>query len=321
LKITENFFTIWPLTVRITKRYRMLRSMTAFSRVKKSFKDIEITVELQSQNKRHLDVQLKLAPELLTFDADIRKVIAEHIARGSLSVSVQANFLKNHPAAVSFNTALAKKIVDAVSGFASDVGYKNLSFQDIFSILFREKAILQISSELENAEYYQGLIEETLLVCLDKLMKMKQREGKLLRDEFKARLKKLEKLIGEIGKRAKGATNKLRKKLTDVLQEFAQKKDVASDERLLKEIALYAERVDIAEELSRFQHHLAHFQEILNNDKDKEPSGKILEFILQELQREINTITSKSQDAEIATLVIDAKSEIEKIREQVQNVE
>jgi uncharacterized protein (TIGR00255 family) len=127
----------------------------------------------------------------------------------------------------------------------------------------------------------------------------------------------LEKIRADIEKNASNATEKLKKKLGLVLQEFGE----AGDERLLKEIALFAEKVDIAEELSRFQHHLKHFQEILAQDNDKEPSGKVVEFILQELLREMNTIGSKSQDAKIATLVIDAKSEIEKLREQVQNVE
>jgi uncharacterized protein (TIGR00255 family) len=136
--------------------------MTAFSRVKKNFKDVEITCEIQSQNKRHLDIQLKLAPEFQAFDADIRKVVSEHIARGSLTISVHANFLKEHPAQVHFNAPLAKKIIDEIASFAKKEGFKNPTFQDFCSVLFKERGILQISSEIENPDYFKRLIEESL---------------------------------------------------------------------------------------------------------------------------------------------------------------
>lgn len=296
----------------------MLRSMTAFSRVKKIFKNIEISVDIQSHNKRHMDIQLKLPPEFALFDTHVRKLLSQEIARGCLVVTVQAYFTSEHPATVHFNMPLAKKIQEALLPFAKEIGCPKLSFQDLLPVLLNERGIIQISSEVAGVEMHQGALEEVVSLAIGALIKMKEREGKLIQDEFKGRLKVLEEVIISISALAKDVCHKLRIKLSELLIGlFPGKQD--ADERLLKEVAILADKVDIAEEISRFNHHLAHFHEVL--EKEKEATGKVFEFILQELQREINTIGSKSQDARISTLVIEAKSEIEKIREQVQNVE
>ena len=294
----------------------MLRSMTAYSYVKKLFTSVEITCEIIAHNKRFLDIHLKLPSDFMAFDAEARKKIGEKISRGALCVNVLVRHLDESPAEVSLDIALAKKLNAAIQALALEIGCKEVSDATRLNVILEEKGVLSVeckgASERYKEEFYKVLDE-----ALSKLIETKKIEGQVLASEFQARLVTLEAIIEEIQQKAKGHTERSYIKLKELFGKLFPEEQ-ADDVRLLKEIAIVAEKSDIAEELLRFSHHVSQFRKMLET---QEAQGKTFEFLLQELQREINTIGSKSQDVAIASLVIFAKSEIEKIREQIQNVE
>ncbi len=310
----------------------MLRSMTAYSRVKKVFSNVEVIFEIQAHNKRHLDVHLKLPVEFHALDAAIRKKVSQTISRGSITITVQAHFLTEHTAQVQLNVPLAKKIDQAITELASALGMETLSPSERLLRVLAEKGILQLGAQVTDESIYHNEILNALDTALGKLIAMKEDEGQALVLEFESRLSILDVLVQRIMELAQSYPEKHFFKMKELFQKlFEQSELFASDrvgegkgtqvlkEMAMKEIALLAEKTDITEEIVRFLHHLSHFRLLLKSEE--QGIGKTLEFVLQEMQREVNTIGAKSQDVTVSQLVITCKSEIEKIREQVQNVE
>lgn len=293
----------------------MLRSMTAFAKAKRSYSDVELAVEIQSVNKKHLDIHLRLPQECMLYDPLVRKMISEHAERGHINVSVQVHFLSQFQVNVVANTSYAKSLYNASLTLAKELGHESVDTSKLFFSLLKERGVLQASFEVEQEDFEEKL-KTTLLDALGDFVRMKEREGQKIADEFFSRLDALAAMRGQIAALAKDAKPKFYKRVKELVEELvgSHKED---DDRIAKEIALMADRVDISEELSRFGFHLDHFR----NEMKAKKSGKVLEFILQELSREINTMGAKCQDAQISRLVIDVKSELEKLREQVANVE
>jgi uncharacterized protein (TIGR00255 family) len=293
----------------------MLRSMTAFAKAKKTYSDVEIAVEIQSVNKKHLDIHVKLPPECMLYDPLVREVLSQHAERGHINVSVQVHFLSAFEVSVVANTSYAKSLYTASKLLAAELGHKTLDESKLFFSILREKGVLQASFEVQRDDFEEKL-KETLQIACGDFVRMKEREGQEIADEFLKRLDDLAAIQRQIALLSLDAKPKFYKRLKELVDELVGK-SIEGDERVAKEIALMADKVDISEELSRFGFHLEHFR----NEMAAKKSGKVLEFILQELAREINTTGSKCQDAHVSRLVIDAKSELEKLREQVANVE
>jgi uncharacterized protein (TIGR00255 family) len=293
-----------------------MQSMTAFAKAKKMYAGIEISVEIQSVNKKFLDFHIKLPYEWLFFEPIIRNSLSEHIERGNITLSAHLVYRSTDALSVELNKAYAEALKTAMHELAAVVGHTAIEPKELFAAIVREKGLFQPQYAIQENSELQAALKETVLLALCDLQEMKKREGALLKNELLSRLKTLADVRSEIEKNSHNATSRYRTRITELLAEF---KDADSDNemRIAKEVALMADRLDIAEELSRLGFHIAHFEEVV---ADK-PSGKVLEFILQELLREINTIGSKSQEASISKLVILAKSEIEKMKEQIQNVE
>ncbi len=289
--------------------------MTAFAKAKKSYVDVEIAVEIQSVNKKHLDIHVKMPQECMLYDPLVRKIVSQHAERGHINVSVHVHFLSAFEVDVIANASYAKSLYKSAKQLAKELGCGEIDEQKLFLSILREKGVLQASFEVER-EDFEVKLKETLDAACKDFVAMKDKEGILIAEEFLARLQLLSDLKDQIAHLARDAKPKFFKRLTDLVQELVGSVQ-EGDERLIKEIALMADKVDIAEELSRFGFHLEHFK----NEMQAKKSGKVLEFILQELSREINTMGAKCQDAQISRLVIDAKSELEKLREQVANVE
>lgn len=289
--------------------------MTAFAKAKKSYSDVEIAVEIQSVNKKHLDLHVKLPPECMLYDPLVREVLSQHVERGHIYVSVQVQFLSAFSVNVVANTSYAKSLYKAALDLARELNHPNLDESKLFFTIMREKGVLQASFEVQSDDFEDKLRETLNAACSD-FVQMKEREGSKITNEFFARLDDLGDMRNEISILSKDAKPKFYKRLNELVEELVGKPQ-DGDERIAKEIALMADKVDISEELSRFGFHLEHFR----NEMKAKKSGKVLEFILQELSREINTMGSKCQDARVSRLVIDAKSELEKLREQVANVE
>lgn len=269
--------------------------MTGFGR----FVSEKLTVEIQSLNRKGLEIAISLPKELSHAELSIRKWVAEAVSRGAVSVRIFVSSTSLTP-----DLSLLKKGKQAWEKLAKsldmDVGEITLSF------------LLEHSPPLAAVE--EKPVEEGIKKALKELMQMKQREGEMLGKEIKLRLKNLEKGLQQIEKNGKNATTKMREKLSEKLLELQMD---AMNERLLKEVALFAEKVDITEEICRFKSHIAQFSELLLS----EHPGRKIDFLIQEMGREVNTIGSKSLDAAISHLVVEMKAELEKMREQVQNIE
>ncbi|MFA7257437.1 MAG: YicC/YloC family endoribonuclease [Kiritimatiellales bacterium] len=293
-----------------------IKSMTGFGAASAHADGIRVTVELSSVNRKQLDVVFRLPPPLAALESRIQKVIQEQISRGRISGNVQLE-AANGGAMIQIDQKRAEETVEKLRRAAKKL---NLTDDLSASMLLNIPGVLRFQGaekfEATGTAGFQTL-EKALTAALKKLNAMRAREGKALETDFLARLKILEQMLEKINARAPDISSNVRKKLFQGL-ENAGLKNVAADERVIREIALFGEKSDIAEEITRLASHIAQFKKML---RSSEPSGRSLDFLAQEFFREINTIGSKANDLKITEQVVAFKTELERIREQIQNVE
>jgi uncharacterized protein (TIGR00255 family) len=295
----------------------MLRSMTAYGRGILETPYGHFVLELQSVNRKFLDINISLPRELLFLEPEIRRwIIAAHVTRGQVNLKLTASYHDTIPLKVIPNLPLAKQLYEAYSQIALASG---LNKSDIdLAVLARNEGLLLYESVPESENAYKDYVAQVFQQALDQFQQMKAYEGKSLTEDISERLEKLHVWVSEIETNSQNSVGKFREKLTQRIEEYLPG-NIENEEKILREICVYAEKVDIAEEITRFHSHLNRFKNILYSS---DPAiGKTLEFILQELGREVNTMGSKSSDVAIAHRIVDLKTEIEKIREQIQNVE
>lgn len=291
--------------------------MTAFGRKSLTAELGRFVIEIQSVNRKHLEINVMLPKEFMRFDVDMRNWISARVTRGQINVKVSIATTKESPLTVSPNLPLIRQykaawdqIQDELSLQADDGAF--------ITLLNRDTGIFLNEENLKDEAAYHTALKLAVDQALDELMGMKLKEGAVLQKDLSSRVDKLGKWIAEIAAKAPGATQRYRQKLLERMIEVLENLSEV-DERILKEVAIYAEKIDIAEEIVRFNSHLDQFVNLIGSES--ESIGKTLEFLIQELHREINTIASKSSDLEVSRLVIDCKSELERVREQIQNVE
>lgn len=294
----------------------MLKSMTAYGRASINTKVGHFIVEIQSVNRKFLEVNVFLPRELSQFDIELKKWLMPFLARGQVSIKVNVTFEGAVPFIVRPNLPLARQLKDAWDEIIEEL---DLDIGD-FRLTLLEKAdgLLSYEENRSEEENYREALKQTLDVALKGFLQMKFQEGAILQEDISKRLEVMRLALQVIEEKQPFATKKYRDKLVARLDEIVPG-HIENEERILREIALFAEKIDIAEELTRFKCHLIHFEEVIQSQALS--VGKTLEFVLQELNREVNTISSKSSDLEIARAVIDIKSELERIREQIQNIE
>lgn len=295
----------------------MLRSMTAYGRSALSTKLGRFSVEIQSVNRKHLEINTSLQTPLLRFDADIRKWIASSIGRGQVNVRVNVVFEDTSATAVRPNIPLALQLQSAWSELANRLGV-TFDEKELMHVLSQTEGIFLREDELEDESGYREALHSVMHQAIEQLVQMKKREGQSLYEDILGRITTLATLIKQITAKASDATTRYQEKLKERLTE-ALGASIENEERILREVCVYADKVDIAEEITRFDSHLQQMQHLLNTEG--EGVGKTLEFLIQELNREVNTIGSKSSDASISRAVIEIKTELERIREQIQNIE
>lgn len=291
----------------------MLKSMTAYGRGSAGMEGGEISIEVLSVNRRHLEVQV-FAPRLLSsFEVEIRKRLSQEILRGQVTVRVSVRFHGKSPFEVQPNIGYAQQMkkgwlqIEEALEIPEGQGFRLgllASLPDLFVTELDER----------NREELQNTVLKALDAALKAYQEMREKEASVLRVDFEKRLQILKTCLKTIQEQGLHASDKYRQKLLERLQAFMEASE--TDERILKEIALYADKIDITEEIVRFQSHVRQFEEGLDK-----ADGKKLEFIVQEMQRETNTMGSKSMDVLITAQVINMKAELEKIREQLQNIE
>lgn len=289
--------------------------MTAYGRGSLTTKTGHFVIELRSVNRKFLEITLSLPKELSQFDSELKKWLSPHVMRGQVTVQVSAFFEDGTPLIVKPNLPLIKQLKAAWE----EAG-RELHIDEPFSLSFLSQVdgVFIYEENLKEEETYRAILEQAFAIALENFLSMRNQEGAVLQADIAKRLESLHEMMRQIEQRSPQTINKYREKLTARLEELLPGR-VENEERLLREIGLFAERVDIAEEITRFFCHLVHFKEAM--DSSVLGVGKTLEFILQELDREINTIGSKAADIEIARLVIEIKSELKRIREQIQNIE
>lgn len=294
----------------------MVRSMTAYGKGEHLSPEGHFIVEIHSLNRKHLEVGIQLPRELSSFEADLRRWIAASIARGKVQLKIYATYEERAPFTIRPNLPLVRQLKRAWSDIVAVGGIDPKD--DQFSNMLCRQPELFLFEESFDESVYREQLEAAVKQALEALCTMKLREGKELEKEFFKRIAVLRGLLEEIASHAPKAAEKQKDKLAKKLEEALPGRP-ENEERLLREICLYADRVDISEEISRFTAHLYQFDHILGS-KEKE-KGKALEFLLQEMHREVNTMGAKSDLMEILRPVLLMKGEIEKIKEQVQNIE
>jgi uncharacterized protein (TIGR00255 family) len=292
----------------------MIKSMTGYGRSETAYQGRSIVVEAKSVNHRFLEISLRTPSALFPQELEFKKKISEKFKRGRVEIFIRLETAAAGTAEANLNLEVARNYFSALKrlkeefGFADEINLKMLTgFRDIFS----QPAENELSADLLKQ------INHTLDETLTMLSKMRQEEGGAIYQDMEQRLESLRTILLAINIRAPQVILEYQKRLAERIKELTAG-CVLEDARLAQEVALLAEKSDITEEIVRLQSHIAQFVSLLHSD---EAEGKKIDFLLQEMNREINTIGSKSNDAEIARSVIEAKSELSKLREQAQNIE
>jgi uncharacterized protein (TIGR00255 family) len=291
-----------------------MRSMTGYGRGDADHAGTKFSVELNSVNRKQSDIVINLPRDLAALEPRIRQAINEKISRGRMNVLVGLHQGANGAAALALDTALARSYHDAMLTLQKEL---NAPGEITIGTILQAPGVMRSPEQSIDADEAWPGVRSALATALSELIKMREREGKHLAKDLIHRLKTLRKEIKEIRALYPDVVKKYRGALMERIQKAGLDLPV-EDERVLKEVTIFADRSDISEELTRLESHLAQFAHHLRKN---EPVGRTLEFITQEIFRELNTLGAKSNDAEISQHVVACKSELEKIREQIQNLE
>ena len=290
-----------------------MKSMTGYGRCQMELEGREMTVEVKSVNHRFLDISYRLNRALSFLDDTVRKGVGARLARGHVDVFVSYQNHRQDAREVRVDTALALAYQKALCELALAVGKES----DVpLSDYTRLPDVLTVQEKEDDQQAVRNLFADALSGALDQLIAMREREGDSMREDILQKISNIEQIREQIAERAPMVVQEYREKLH---QRIAALTEGEIDEaRLVTEVAIFADRAAIDEELVRL---LSHTAQIRATVELSEPVGRKLDFLVQELNREVNTIGSKASDAQIAQWVVQAKGEIEKLREQVQNIE
>jgi uncharacterized protein (TIGR00255 family) len=288
--------------------------MTAFGRGEAALGPGVVTAEVRTVNSRHLDLRIRLPRECTELEPVLRSAVSRHFARGQVEVTVRLPEESSASPEVGVNLDTAARYVEVADALRKQLGIEGaLSIETLLGL----PEVVQLRQpELPASELAQAVCGAAEQAC-EAAAQMRRREGEALETEFSARLVEVQELVTRIGERTDEITEGLRERLRRRLATLAPEAGV-DPARLAQEVVFYADRMDVTEELVRLGSHLAQFRESLSVGG---PVGRKLEFLLQELTREANTIGSKASDGQIPTWVVELKTGFEKLREQVLNVE
>ncbi|MGM0545267.1 MAG: YicC/YloC family endoribonuclease [Bacteroidota bacterium] len=293
----------------------MITSMTGFGRGEASKNGITVTVELKSVNSRYLDISLRLPQSIEDKELDIKEILQRHVERGKVNVSVRVDKSDTGEPEVTFNRNLVqgyKKMLNELreaAGIEEPVTLKTfLQFNDIFETREDDEKTIKQIWDLTRIAIDKGAEE---------LKSMRLQEGTQLENDLNQRIDHIEEMLNIVMDKVDGRSKEIKEDLIERVNELIDSDKIDAD-RLEMEVAVLVDKMDITEEIVRTQSHIKFFREAVNNDNSV---GRRLNFLSQEINREINTIGSKANDSEISQYIVKAKESLEKIREQVQNVE
>ncbi|AEG14886.1 Conserved hypothetical protein CHP00255 [Desulfofundulus kuznetsovii DSM 6115] len=292
----------------------MLKSMTGFGRGESYGQGKKFTVELKSVNHRFCEVVLRLPRNMVSLEDRARRLIQSRISRGRIDGYFSVEECGEQSPVVKVDKALATSYYKAMEELKVTLGLTDpVTIQHLINL----PGLLVVDEPVEDDDAWWPLVSEALEQALDGLVQMRLSEGSQLKVDLTRRLERIAELNEKIKARAPQVVTEYHNRLTQRLQEWLR--DTPLDQaRLATEVAIFAERSSIAEEVVRLASHITQFRDFLNEGG---PVGRKLDFLIQEMNREINTIASKAPDLEISRVVVEVKSELEKMREQVQNIE
>lgn len=290
-----------------------MNSMTGFGRANLEKNSREYIIEIKSVNHRYNDISIKAPRNLLFLEEKIRKSVLNRVSRGKIDIYITYLNFGSEGKKVIINRDLAKLYIDELkmmaneNGIDSDIKVTEISkFPDVLTL-----------EENENQEAIEEELIECLNMALDKFTNMRMQEGNVIKKDLEERIQKVEDNTKKISEYSSGLVSEYIVKLENRINEIL-KTDVVDKNRLAQEIVIYSDKCSVEEELTRLKSHIIQFRELINKN---EPVGKRLDFLIQEMNREVNTIGSKSGNIEITNSVVELKTVLEDIREQVQNIE
>lgn len=292
----------------------MIRSMTGYGRSLTSTDKGDIVVEVKSTNHRFCDISLKLPQRCFPLENEIKKLVMSKVARGRVDLSLQLEGKEDETYHLELNLPLARQYLVLLKDLREKL---QLPGEISLDHLLSQKDIMLAQPVSQNSAFEWPVLKGAVSAAMEELVRMRETEGLLLQEDFRARTSQIEACLEHIRSLSAPAFDDYHRSLREKVQALC--KDIEIDEtRLAQEVAYLVEKSDIAEEVIRARSHLIQFRQWLEAG---EAVGRKLEFLLQEIHREVNTISSKAGNAEISLKVVEIKNELERIREQVQNIE
>ncbi|MGL4484396.1 MAG: YicC/YloC family endoribonuclease [Anaerovoracaceae bacterium] len=294
----------------------MLKSMTGFGRADFSHDKRNIYLEIKSVNSRYLDTNIKISKRYSFAEEKILSIIKDNIKRGKVEISAHVDASQVDELDVKVNELLAKQYQQGLEKLKVDLSLEGDIEVELISTF---PDVIKTSPKIEDEEKLISSIETVTKSAIETFDEMRTLEGNSLAEDIVERAKELRKMAVKVKELSAKLPEKNKEKIVQRIDELLDSKVEISEDRILLEAAIFADKASVTEEIVRMNSHIKQLLDIIENSN--EPQGKKLDFIVQEMNREANTIGSKANDLEITKIVIDMKSEIEKIREQVQNVE
>ncbi len=292
----------------------MIRSMTGYGQSEKVEHDNRCIVEVRSVNHRYLDISSRFSRRLSQFEYQVKRKIKENFSRGYFDISIKFDRIGSDGLNVKIDMNLAKRYIEAVEDLKSEL---NIGGETDINSIMRLKDVIIFEEPEEDIELYSNILDKALNSAIESLKAMREEEGKVLLDDMLLRLGSIKESIVKVKDREPVILKEYVKKLKARIDSLLD--GIESDPvSISQEVAILAERCDVTEEMVRIESHIEQFVRLTETDG---AIGRKLDFILQEMNREINTIGNKTNDYPSSQAVIEVKSELEKIREQVQNVE
>lgn len=293
----------------------MIRSMTGFGHGEVSNdKNQKVTVEMKSVNHRYCDISLKLPKKLAMFEANIRNIMKEYASRGKIDIYVSYEDLSETAVSLHYNQAMAEEYMQVFKKMQEDF---NIETKITAEALAKYPEVVTIEEVQQDEEVWWELLEAALRQAAEKFVETRTIEGANLKRDLLGKLDQMAADVTFIEERSPQIIAEYRSKLEEKVKEFLEDSTI-EENRIAAEVTLYADKIAVDEEIVRLQSHISSMTDVLESD---ESIGRKLDFMAQEMNREANTILSKSSDLEISNIAIDLKTEIEKVREQIQNVE
>ena len=292
----------------------MIRSMTGFGRDHRIIDGREYLVEIRSVNSRYYEFNAKLPRAYNYLEEKLKSLVKSRMSRGKVEVSLSIYNIAANETAVSLNDGVVQNYLEVLRA----AGQKYSLTDDLsVSTIFRMQDAFNVVRAEADEEQIWAAVKETAEAALEKFVAMRETEGAKMKEDILEKLANVEKMTAQVCEYAPETVTAYREKLFAKMQEILDNKQI-DEQRILLEAGLFAEKVAVDEETVRLKSHFVQFRDMMNSD---DPIGRKLDFLVQEMNREVNTTGSKAQDIRITRLVVDMKSEIEKIREQIQNIE